>query len=32
MCCKTPFKSAWKGNRLCMTCGTYTAGGRGQYD
>lgn len=32
MCCKTPFKSAWKGNRLCAPCGSYATGTRAQYD
>lgn len=32
MCCKTPFKSSWAGNRLCLPCGTYAKGTRAQYD
>ena len=32
MCCKTQFKSAWKGNRLCLPCSSYAAGNRAQYD
>ena len=23
MCCRTPFRSAWKGNRLCLPWGSY---------